>query len=289
MSTGRLAGDLRGVQVVHGVHVVDARAGAARTSSRSRPRGALSSSTSVVSRSRCIVRGRISSPIRMETTASARSQPVVAMTSGGDQDRDRAERVVDDLEERGPHVEVAAARRGPARRIASRLPARPDGAEDEHRRGDDLGRRRPAGGRPPPGRRRRRRAGRPPAGWPRAPRRAGSPRCAGRGRPGGERGGEVRDQQAGGVGEHVPGVGEQRQAAGQRRADDLGDEHRAGDEQHQQQSPPVVGRPVVVLTPAHRRVRAGSGAGGQDRSSSTVSTTSSRSVSACARCRSVSS
>ena len=63
--------------------------------------------------------------------------------------------------------------------------------------------------------------------------------------PGRERRAEHGQQQSRGVGQYVPGVGEQRQRTGQQAADHLGDEDRPGDGQHDQQR--LRCRPVAVI------------------------------------------
>ena len=69
-------------------------------------------------------------------------------------------------------------------------------------------------------------------------------------RPRGQPRGDQRERQRAGVGEHVRGVGEQRQRVGEQARDDLGD-HEREDQRERRREPPAVGvgrhRVVVVL------------------------------------------
>ena len=64
-------------------------------------------------------------------------------------------------------------------------------------------------------------------------------RAARAGGPGAQAGPDQGQHQSGGVGQHVAGVGQQGQRAGEQAADDLGHEDDAGDGQHQGQPAPV--------------------------------------------------
>ena len=83
------------------------------------------------------------------------------------------------------------------------------------------------------------------------------PRVAVRPAPGcrarGHAGGEQREAERGGVGEHVAGVGKQRERVRGKAGDDLAD-HDPGDEDERDRDRAAVGRqPVVVMVVGHRR------------------------------------
>ena len=183
---------------------------------------------------------------------------------GGDQHGDRAERVVDHFQPRGPGIEVAA--RDPGQQHdRDRVAGQPDHAEDDHR----------AGGH-------RRRLDQPPdrldqdepadrqqhRGLRRGGQHLGAPVPPGPvlgGRAAGQHRGHQGQRQPGDVGEHVPGVGQQGQRAGDERADHLDARIVAGDAQHDRQRPavPGAGRAVIVaavrLAATHATAARGTG------------------------------
>ena len=181
----------------------------------------------------------------MLTAGSAYSQPVEQDDQRRDDRPDRAEGVgdhvahrggdvearvrvrvedprgdeVDDQPERGDHQHQPALDLGRVAEAAPGLDEDPDRDRDERdaveERGEDL--------RPPVAERLRRAAG-----------------------PGREPRREQRDPQRENVGEHVRGVGEQRQAAGDQAADDLGDEERRGEDEDGLQCAGGPGACVIV-------------------------------------------
>jgi len=73
----------------------------------------------------------MSEPISSEATASARCQPVTAMTHRGSEHGQRAERVVDHFQERRPAVQVLPLPAG-EQQERDRVAGQPDQADDEH-------------------------------------------------------------------------------------------------------------------------------------------------------------
>ena len=69
------------------------------------------------------------------------------------------------------------------------------------------------------------------------------------GRASGQHRGHQGQRQPGHVGEHVPGVGQQRQRPGDDRADHLDDQDRRGDAQHDRQRTAVPGAGQAVIVP----------------------------------------
>ena len=205
-----------------------------------------------VSRSSRTVRGTISSPMTSEATASARSHPVVAITTA-------ATRTATD-----PRASLTTSRnaarmfmfvvpRPVEHREAGEVADQADHAEDDHRRRRHLGRRE----QPlhaldqdvDPDREQQRRLGRGAEDL----RAAVAPGPLGRRRAAGQRGRDQAERQARDVGEHVRGVREQREAARDDRADDLDHQHRDGDRQDDGEPAAVVGetRGAVVVVVAH--------------------------------------
>ena len=200
-----------------------------------------SSRTSTASRSSRQVRGRISTPIRMRGDRVGPGPAGDRDDDGGDQYRDRAERVVDDLEERRPGVEVVAP--DPGQQHDARPRCRPDRPGRTRPSPSRRPRRvRTAAARPRPGRRRRRRAALRPARRRPAPPPGGSPTFAGSS-PGGQ---PERRRSAPVTSPAVsvsmcPASASNASDPGHRRADDLDHQHRCGDRQHDRQRPPVPG------------------------------------------------
>ena len=203
-----------------------------RTSLSSMPAGVDSSSTLTLSRSSLMVRGMISTPISKEATASARNHPDYRDQHRGHDHGHRAQRVVDDLEEGGPHVQVA--RTTPA--STPTLDQVADHADDTEDQPSPTTRRpvaTPVDVCRRPARNRRRRAGPPPARPRRAPRAGGIPRCGRRwpvADPAPPR--PAPGVRPGHVGQHVTGIREQRQAARDERAHDLDHQDEARDGEH---------------------------------------------------------
>ena len=238
------AGDRPGVQVVD----VDdpghaARAGRGRRRGRG-PCGAISSSTTAESLSRCSERGRISTAITSEAIGSARWKSVSQMTTPAT--------TASTEPSRSANTSVAAPRRlrlpvSDRFRIASEtaLASQADEREPDHRPGLD-GRRVDQ-----PGDAGVRQVGADhqqhqgveqrgqDLGAVPAERRARS------GRSGGDVRRPEREHDRGGVGGHVAGVGEQRQRAGDPGADQLDHHHRRGDDQHQPQPRRSSARPAA--------------------------------------------
>ena len=170
-----------------------------------------------------------------DATASARCQPEIAIVTAATQDGDRAERVVDDFEERRAHVQVLRRGCGPAAAMRHAVAGQADEAEHDHRAGRHLRRvdqatyaldddeaahgeqdRRLSGGCEHLGAQE-------------------SPGALGGGRAAGQDGGTEREAQAEDVRQHVTGVGEQREAPRHDRTDHLDDEDGRGDAEHGRQ------------------------------------------------------
>ena len=210
--------------------------------------GAISRSTTAESRSSATERGRISSAISRLAIGSARSKPVAQMTSPAT--------TTSTEPTRSAKTSVAAPRRlrlplSDRRRMSSEQPlasiATPAkttigtgstglrvgqpgdagvgevGTDAQEHRGVEQGRQ-DLGAVPAEGRARS-------------------------GRAGGDVRRSQREHDPGRVGGHVGGVGEQRQRAREPGTHQLGHQHRAGDDQHQQQPAPVLGpaRGVAVV------------------------------------------
>ena len=230
----------------------------------STPLGVASRSTSTTSRSRCQARGRIISAI------SDRGDGVRGLVAGGhdddggDNDGEGAQQVAQDFQVRAADVEaflLGAAQDQQRDQVGDRaqdggekhdvgldLGGRaeaPDGlGEDDHgnddqdqrvgQRGQDLG-----------------------------PLVAVGPRIVRRTR--GNPGRQQRDEDAGGVGEHVPGVGQQGQRAGDQGTHNLDQDHRQGDAQHGDQALAVLPgrrdpvRVAVVVSHASKASPTGGG------------------------------
>ena len=186
--------------------------------------------------------------------------------AGRDEHGDRAEGVVDDLEEGCAHVEIRPAGPGEDHQ-ADRVADEPDDAEDDHRARGDLRRLE----QPPHAFDEHESADREEEGRLRGrPEDLGAvvaPRPQRRRRAACEARRDEPHRQAGDVGEHVRGVREEREAAGDDRADDLDDHHRDGDREDRREAPAMVGerRPVIVAVRmrvvAHQDPRTAAAAG----------------------------
>jgi hypothetical protein len=179
------------------------------------------------------------------------AQPAEGGDEGGcDQDRDRAEGVVEHFEECGSHVQVRASSTGQHEQ-ADDVADQPDDTEHDHHAGGHFG-----WGDEPPDRldHDERADGEQDGGLGGGGEDLGAPVAPGPfvgGGSAGERRGDDGHGEPGDVGEHVAGIGEQRQAAGEVRADDFDDQHGDGDAEHDEQSVAVVcefGGPVVVVS-----------------------------------------